>query len=95
MKLENGKYLGIFRDDSGIICDEIVDVKEINFNEKNITCKTQNFYILLAFLLITITLSVAVSIYCYTKQKKYQAKNLLPFHNTNNKLNEFCINNIN
>ena len=52
-------------DDSGIICDEIRDVKETNFNDKNITCKTQNFYILLAFLLITITLLVAVSIYCY------------------------------
>ena len=22
-----------------IICDEIIDVKETNFNEKNITCK--------------------------------------------------------
>ena len=27
-----------------------------NFNEKNVACKTQNFYILFAFLLITITL---------------------------------------
>ena len=27
--------------------------------------KTQNFYILLAFLLITIALLIAVSIYCY------------------------------
>ena len=46
-------------------------------NEKK-TCKTliKNFYILLAFLLIT----VAVSIYCYLI--KYQAKqeHLLPFH---------------
>ena len=49
-------------DDSEIICDEIIGVKEINFNEKNITCKTQNVYILLAFLLITITLLKAVSI---------------------------------
>ena len=31
-----------------------------------------NFYILLAFLLITIALSIAVSIYCYLI--KYQAK---------------------
>ena len=36
-----------------------------NFNEKKATCKTQNFYILLAFLFITIALSMAVSIYCY------------------------------
>ena len=61
--------------DSGIICDEIIDVKETNFNEKNITFETQNFYILLAFLLITITLLVAVSIYCYLI--KHQAKNFI------------------
>ena len=42
---ENGKYLASIMDDSGIICDEIIDVQEINFNVKNITCKTQNFYI--------------------------------------------------
>ena len=47
-----------------IICDEIIDVKETNFNEKNITCKTQSFYILLTFLLITITL-IAISKCCY------------------------------
>ena len=51
---ENGKYLASIMDDSTIICDEIIDVKETNFNKKNIICKTQNFYILLAFLLITI-----------------------------------------
>ena len=32
-----------------IICDEVIDIKETNFNEKTITCKTQSFYILLAF----------------------------------------------
>ena len=90
---ENGKYLASIMDDSGIICDEIIDVKERNFNEKNITCKIQNFYVLLAFLLITITSLLAVSIYCYLI--KYQPKNLLPFHNKNNKLNKFCINSIN
>ena len=47
-------------DDSGIIFDEIIDVKDINFNEKNITCKTQNFYFLLVFLLITITLLIYI-----------------------------------
>ena len=35
-----------------------------NFNEKKPTCKTQNFYILLPFLLITIALLIVVSIYC-------------------------------
>ena len=47
-----------------IICDEIIDVKETNFNEKNITCKTQSFYILLIVLSITITLLIVVRIYC-------------------------------
>ena len=36
-----------------------------NFNEKNRTCKMQNFYILLAFSLITIESLITVSIYCY------------------------------
>ena len=26
-----------------IICDEIIDVKEKNLNQKNITCETQRF----------------------------------------------------
>ena len=65
---ENGKYLASIIDDSVITCDEIIaEIKTLpaNFNEKNITCKTQNFYILLAFLLITIALLIAASIYCY------------------------------
>ena len=83
---ENGKYLASIRDDSTIICAEVIksyeeEIKTIptNFNEKKVTCKAQNFYILLAFLLITITLSIAVPIYCYVI--KYQTKYLLPFHN--------------
>ena len=50
-------------------------------------------YVLLAFLLIAIALLIAVSIYCYLI--KYRAKNLLPFHDTNNKLNTICIDSIN
>ena len=45
--------------------DEETKTIATNFNEKKATCKTQNFYVLLAFLLITIALSIAVSIYCY------------------------------
>ena len=41
--------------------DESYD-EETNFNEKQATNKTQNFYILLASLLITIELLIAVSI---------------------------------
>ena len=63
-------------DNSAIICDEVIDVdakvspndddktKTIptNFNEKKATCRMQSFYILLAFLLTTITLLIVVSI---------------------------------
>ena len=51
-------------DDSAIACGEIRESydEEINFNEKNATCKIENFYILLTFLLITIVLLTAVSI---------------------------------
>ena len=59
-------------DDSAIICDEVIEsyIEEIkanptNFNEKKVACKTQNFYILLVFLLISIVISIAVSTYCY------------------------------
>ena len=58
--------------DSAIMCDEVIEpykkeTKTIpkNFNEKKAICEMQNFYILLAFLLITIALLIAVSIYCY------------------------------
>ena len=62
-------------DDSAIMCDEVIgadretksndeETKTVptNLNEKNRTCKTQNFYILLAFLLTAIALLIAVSI---------------------------------
>ena len=64
---ENGKYLASIMDDSAIMCDEIIESykEEANFNEKKATCNTQNFYILLSFLLITIALLIAVSICCY------------------------------
>ena len=69
---KNGKYLASIMDDSAITFDEVIESydEEIktfptNFNEKKVICKMQNFYILLAFLLIAIPLSIAVSIYCY------------------------------
>ena len=62
-----------------------------NFDEKKVTCKTQSFYILFAFLLIAIALLVAVSTYyCLVK---YQAKKFLPFHDTKSK--HFYIGSIN
>ena len=68
-------------DDPVITCDEVIELyhEEIktvltNFNEKNMTYKTQSFYISLTFTfaLSTIKLLIAVSIYCYLI--KYQAK---------------------
>ena len=56
-------------DDSVITCDEVIKlynekIKNIptNFNEKNITFKTQHLCILAAFLLITVALLITVSI---------------------------------
>ena len=70
-------------DDSAITCDEIresynEETKTIpaNFNEKKATCETQNFYILLAFLLITIALLIAISIYCYLMKYRSKQKHL-------------------
>ena len=52
-------------DDLTITCHEIItsyekEIKNIptSFNKKKVTCKTQNFCILLAFLLITIVLLI-------------------------------------
>ena len=66
---ENEKYLASILDNSAIKCDEIVESynEETNFNERNQPVKRK-----LAFLLITIALLIAVSIYCYLI--KYQAK---------------------
>ena len=51
-----------------------------NFNEKEANCKMQNFYILVAFFLITTALLIAVSIYCYLINYRAKQKHLLPFH---------------
>ena len=55
---ENGKYLASIMDDLVITCDEVIESYDeeiktipINFNEENVTCKVQNLYNLLAFLL--------------------------------------------
>ena len=95
---ENEKYLASIMDDSKIMCDEVIEsfdeeTKTVptNFDEKKVTCKTQIFYILFAFLLIAIALLVAVSTYyCLVK---YQAKKFLPFHDTKSK--QFYIGSIN
>ena len=68
--MENEKYLASIMDDSVITCDEVV--KKL-FQKTSIKRKQPvKHKILLAFLLITIPLLMAVSIYCYLI--KYQAK---------------------
>ena len=74
-------------DDSAIRCDVVIEsfneeikIIQINFNEKKATCKMENFYILLVFLLITIPLLIAVSIYYYLIKYWAKQKHLLPFH---------------
>ena len=66
-------------DDSAISCDEIVESSdaETNFTEKKATCKKKIFYILLTFLLITLVLLIAVSIYCYLIKYQEKQKHLL------------------
>ena len=90
---ENGKYLASIMDDLAITCNEIIEsydeeTKNIptNFNEKNITCKTQNFYVLFIFSLITIALLVAVSIYCYLIKYRAKKKIFITIHVINSEL---------
>ena len=74
--------------DSVITCDEIVEQTKTvltSFLKKSLTCKTQNFYILLALLLITMALLTNVSVYCYLINYRAKQKYLLPFHVINNK----------
>ena len=92
---EIGEYLASVIDDSVIMCDEVIEsydeeTKTIptNFNERKATCKTQFFYILLIFLLITITILVVVSINCYLIKYRGKQKHLLPFHFPNNELTD-------
>ena len=60
---KNGKYLASIMGESAIICNDADN--KTNFIEKKASCKIQNYYILPVFLLITIALLIAVSIYWY------------------------------
>ena len=62
--------------------DEETKFIPTNFNEKNITCKIQNFYTLLTFFLTTIALLIDVSTYCYLIKYRAKKQHFLPFHNT-------------
>ena len=65
-------------DDLAITCDEIIE----SYNDET------NYYILLPFLIITIVLLIAVSIYCYLIKYNAKHKHSLPFQFKNNRLKE-------
>ena len=92
---ENGKYLASIMDESAITCGEVIEsydeetkTASTNFNENKGTCKAQNFYILLAFLLITMALLIGIRIYYYLIKRIAKQKHLLSFHDTNNELKQ-------
>ena len=66
-------------------CDQETKTVPTDFNEKEAPCKMQNLYILLAFLLLTMALRAAVSIYYYLIKYRAKQKHFLPLHITNNK----------
>ena len=78
-------------DDSAINCGEITNANaRVTMKNKfqwKVTCKTQHFYNLQEFLLITMILLMAVSIYCHLRKYSSKQKCLLSFH--------VCINDIN
>ena len=55
---------------------------------KKATCKTQSFYILHVFLLITIASLITANVYCYLIKYWVKQKHSLLFHVTNNELKE-------
>ena len=93
------KYRWRFSVIDNIIEDSCVEIREerktvpTNFNEKKVTCKTKKNIYFFAFLLITVTLLIAVSVYYYLVKYWAKKKHLLPYHNTRN-LEEIDIKNI-
>ena len=66
--------------------DEIIDAEAKSYDEEAKPAARKDLYILLAFLLITIALLIAVCIYCYLSKYRSKQKHLLPFQVANNKL---------
>ena len=69
-------------------CDQKIKTIPTNFNEKKAICKLQNFYIILAFLLISITLLISFSIYNYLIKYHANQNHLLPSYYINNELKQ-------
>ena len=76
-------------DDSVITCDEIIDVEaKPKTVPKNILSEIKSFYISRDFLLVTISLLISVTTYCYLIKYKRKQKHFLLFYVTNNELKE-------
>ena len=83
---KNGKYARSIIGDSVDIGNEVLDTTKSSLTKTiPAKCTLTNFYILLAFLLITIALLIAISINLIKHWSKQ--KYLLPYHDTN-KLNK-------
>ena len=95
---ENWKYLAIVMNDLVITCGAIVEEEAktvtTSFKEEISIYKTKHFYILLAFLIITNALLIAVSIYRFLINFKAKQKHFLPSYFTTKELREMCNNNI-
>ena len=87
--------------DSVVKCNKTIDAvarsyNSTNFNEKEISCKIGNFYILFVLLLITVSLLIIVSVYYFYYHIRHwsKQKHTLPYYHSNNKLKEIDVNNI-
>ena len=79
------------------LCNEVIDTTKTVLAKSNSTntvpteSTSTNFYSLLTFLLLTITLLIAVSIYCCFIKYRAKQKHLLPYCIKNNKLKNFIL----
>ena len=96
---ENGKYLASIMDDQqllAIMYYRVIRHRNKNFSntyfkEKKATFHTQNYYILIAFSLITIALLIVVNVHCYLIKYRAKQEHLLLSHSTNNKLKKYAL----
>ena len=77
------------------MCHKVIESHEketktipTTFNEKKAICKTQNCYILLVFLLITIVFLIVARFYYYLVKYRAIQKHLWSFYLSNSKLKE-------
>ena len=78
MHLWNWKYLASIINDSVITCYEIIEgTVTANFKRKKRNLWNAKFYVIVAFLLITIALLIVVNIYCYLRKYRTKTKTFI------------------